>query len=285
SLQFHRFLEGGDINAFLFAGHLEFMWAGDMPVIKAAANTSIVVTAQIKTAFASIVARNLLSMDQLKNRRIGYAPGSSGHHALLQGLALHNMSEKDVQLVQMPINQMIASIQNSSIDAFAAWEPTPTLAMEKIKDLTVPYRVLTQSYLYFSKSFADANPDLTRLLTAANLRAIRWMSKNTNNARQACQWHVTLAEQFLGQPAAFSISQCQSILQRDLLDPLPMAMFPLENLKRGGTITQQVEFLQKIGALKANVDPEKIASAFNPAIQQEIVRHMEIWKINEFDYQ
>lgn len=284
-LRFHPFLEGGDVNAFLFAGHLQLMWAGDLPVITAAAKAEVIVTAQTKTSFASVVARNLLSMDQLKGRRIGYAPGSSAHQTLLHGMALHNLSEKDVKLVSMAINQMIPAIQKGTIDAFAAWEPTPTLAMEKIKDLTVPYRNLTQSYLYFSKGFADVHPELTKIGTAANVRAVRWMSKDSANSLKACQWQIELVAEFSKDVPPTTTNQCQSILRRDLLDPLPMATIAPESLRENGIVVRQISFLRQINILNSDTDPVKILKSFKPDILQEILHDKDKWKINEFDYQ
>ncbi len=285
SLKFHPFLEGGDINTFLFSGALEFMWAGDMPVIKAAANIPIVITAQVKTAFASVVARHLFSMDQLKGRRIGVAPGSSAHQVLLHGLALNNLVEKDVQLVKMPVNQMIDAMKKGTIDAFAIWEPTVTLATDQIEDLTVLYRALTYSYLYFSKSIFDGHPEIVKLLTAANLRAVRWMGRSQEHSYQACQWHIALAEAFLKESYPLSVSQCQVILNRDLLDPLPMTMIPPESLQPDGSIARKLKFLQQIGILDAGIDPKVIFRVFRMEILQEIVQNMDQWRVNEFDYQ
>ncbi len=284
-LKFHPFLDGNDANGFLFSGKLEMLWAGDMPTINAAARSAIVVTAQIKNAFTSVVARNLNTMEQLKGHRIGYAHGSTGHQVLLHGLKLYHVDEKEVQLVRVPINRLIGALQKGSIDAFVAWEPAPTMAMGIIKDLTVLYRAMTQSYLYFTKIFADAHPDLVKVLTAANLRAVRWLSQRQENMRQGCRWQAILVDDFVKEPYPVTVSQCVTIVQRDLLDPLPMTLISMDNLKPGGIIEQQVQFLQHVGALKTDNDPSRIPAAFNPAILQEIIRDQVDWKIHEFDYQ
>lgn len=285
TLNFHPFLEGGDSNVFLFKGHLEMTWAGDLPTIKAAAAYPIVVTAQVKTAFASVVAHNLFSISQLKGRRIGYAPGSSAHQVLLLGLSSSDMDERDIQLVTMPVNKMLPEIRAGRIDAFAAWEPTPTIAMDQMKELSVVYRGLTQSYLYFSKSFMESNLELVHILTAANLRAVRWMRSHPDHARQACQWHLGLAETFLKEPYPISIDQCLLILHRDLLDPLPMTMFPPETWQRNGIIARQFRFLLRMGVLPPHADLNPILRVFNADILGKIVKNRERWDMNVFDYQ
>ncbi|MBF0133889.1 MAG: ABC transporter substrate-binding protein [Magnetococcales bacterium] len=285
TLKFHPFLEGGDSNVFLFHGHLEMVWAGDLPTIKAAAAYPIVVTAQTKTAFAAVVAHDLFSISQLKGRRIGYAPGSSAHQVLLLGLSSSDMDERDVQLVAMPVNKMLPEIRAGRIDAFAAWEPTPTIAMDQMQELSVVYRGLTQSYLYFSKAFTESNLELVHILTAANLRAVRWMRSHPDHARQACQWHLGLAETFLKEPYPISIDQCLLILHRDLLDPLPMTMFPPETWQRNGIIARQFRFLLRMGVLPPHADLNQILRVFNADILGEIVQNRERWDMNVFDYQ
>lgn len=284
-MKFHPFFDGNEANSFLFSGQVEMLWAGDMPTINAAARSSIVVTAQVKNAFTSVVARNLNTVEQLKGRRIGYAHGSTAHQVLLHGLQLYHVDEKEVQLVRLPVNRLIGALQEGSIDAFTAWEPIPTLAMEKIKDMTVLYRAMTQSYLYFAKSFADAYPDLLKMLTAANLRAVRWLGQTQENMRQGCRWHIALAEDLIEESYPVTVAQCVAIVQRDLIDPLPMTELSMDNLKPGGTIDQQMIFLQYIGTLNTEIDSSKIAAAFNPNILQEIVRDQVAWKVNEFHYQ
>ncbi|MBF0109190.1 MAG: ABC transporter substrate-binding protein [Magnetococcales bacterium] len=283
SVKFHPFFEGGDINSFLFSRHLEVMWAGDMPVIKAAARFPVIVTAQVKTAFAAIITRNLYSMDRLKGRRVGYVPGSSAHQVLLNGLALQGMTDKDVSLVEIPVNRMIGALREGMVDAIAVWEPTITLAREQLKDHAVPYRALTQSFLYFSKDFFDKHFEAARLLTAATLRAVRWMSRSRENARKACQWHRALAEAFSRGTEFLSEDQCLSILHRDLLDPLPMAMIPPESLHAEGAMSRKFLFLQQIGILDRTMDFKQVRSAFRTDLLEEMIMDKERWRIMEFD--
>ncbi|MBF0422808.1 MAG: ABC transporter substrate-binding protein [Magnetococcales bacterium] len=283
-LTFHPFLDGADANTYLFSGRLECMWAGDMPTILAASRRAIVVTAQVKTSFASIVARDLQTMEQLKNRRIGYTLGSSAHHVLLQGLARYHMDEYDVHMVRMPVNRMIPALQNGTIDAFVAWEPIPSMAQETIKDLSTPYRALVQSYFYFARHFSDSHPNLVRIMTAANLRAVRWLSQSRDHIRQGCRWHIGLANAFLHEPYMISVDQCIAIVQRDLLDPLPMTALAMDTLKQGGLIFQQVQFLKNLGLLSPESDPDRIWDAFDPGILAEIIKEQDRWKINKFDY-
>jgi len=104
---------------------------GDMPTLSAAANFGVHVVALAQQGFCSIVAREEMLMKELRAKRIAYAFGSNAHYALLQSLASAGLREEDVRLIPLDVTEMPSALAEGAIDAFSAWEPTPTIALAK----------------------------------------------------------------------------------------------------------------------------------------------------------
>ena len=141
-IQFHSFLKGADVNYFLARGDLEVGIGGDMPALSAAANSGVHIVALTQQGFCSIVAREDMLMKELRGKRIAYAFGSNAHYALLQSLASAGLRERDVRLIPLDVTEMPDALADGTINAFSAWEPTPTIALRadmdalKIKEKT-----------------------------------------------------------------------------------------------------------------------------------------------------
>ncbi len=285
TVRFHSFFKGRDINHFLRRGDLEVMSAGDMPTVRAAAELDIRVVALAKQAFASVVAKEVLSITELYGRRIGNATGSSAHQVLLKGLTAHGMLETDSTLTPMPVNKMIRALADGEIAAFSAWEPTPTLALAAHPQFRIIFRALIYSYLYVSGSLARTGPEVLRAILAAHLRAIRWMSRSEENLRRACRWNRKEAEDFIKVPFPLTDAQCMHISRRDLLDPSPNAMIPKQNLGGDGHIAQQFRFLVAMGKIDATIPQQRVLARFENTLLQEIIAHPDRYEILTFSYE
>lgn len=166
-LRFHGFRKGADVNFFLGRGDIEVGVGGDMPALTAAAESNVVVASVIQRGFCSIVARRQMLTTDLEGMRIAYPTGSISHYRLLRLLSSANLDESDVELVAMDVAMMPEALNRNEIDAFAAWEPTPTIALITCERAVVIHRSLSSGYLYFSRSFAQRHPEAMRLIVAA----------------------------------------------------------------------------------------------------------------------
>ncbi|MGE4560289.1 MAG: ABC transporter substrate-binding protein [Desulfobulbus sp.] len=73
----------------------------------------------------------LRTLVDLKGKRIGVKKGTSTHGGLLAALDKAGISPEAVTLVDLPPSTMVDALQAGSIDAFAASEPTPTVAEQR----------------------------------------------------------------------------------------------------------------------------------------------------------
>ena len=85
----------------------------------------------------------------MKNKKIGYAFGSNAHYALLNILKAENITESEVELVPIDVTEMADALKNDKIDAFAAWEPTPALALKENPGFVTIHKKMTTGYLYY----------------------------------------------------------------------------------------------------------------------------------------
>jgi len=70
----------------------------------------------------------LKSVDDLRGKRIGVKKGTSTYGGLLKLLSRNGLTEQDVRLINLRPATLIEALQAGSIDAFAASEPTPSMA-------------------------------------------------------------------------------------------------------------------------------------------------------------
>lgn len=84
----------------------------------------------------AVVARpgaGIRAAEDLPGKRIGVVVGGTGDEYLRVLLRKHNVPVERVQLLNVPAGNHLAALQNATVDAISAWEPFPTLALEKVK--------------------------------------------------------------------------------------------------------------------------------------------------------
>jgi ABC-type nitrate/sulfonate/bicarbonate transport system substrate-binding protein len=199
-LQAHSFRRGADMVKPLAEQRLEAGLLGDMPTILAAANGSVWIVGLVKQTSTAIVAKGDTTVQGLAGKRIAYVETSSAHHTLLQGLSSAGLKENEVKLVPMGIDAMPDALENGEIDAFAAWEPGPSIALGKSGKNSIVFRGLSSDYFVIERSFAQRSPEASDALIAGYLRAIEWMRRSQKNIELAAAWTKADAEQLTGKP-------------------------------------------------------------------------------------
>jgi len=284
TIRFHPFLKGSDINFFLKQGKIDAAMAGDMPTILTASETDIVITALTSQGFTSIVTKGILTVDGLKRKRIGYPPLSIAHHTLIAALASADLKENDVRLVPMEISAMVDALASGRIDAFASWEPVPTIALRKIKNATTIFRHLNSSYLYFSRSLADRHPEAAALLVAAVIRSLAWMKLKEENLRLAAGWTLAAGEQLQGRPVGLSAEDIADITRKDILDIADQATIPERDLTDRGAIRKKFDFLKKQEKIAVAATLDKVLQSFDRGMIGRVMANPKHYYLGSFDY-
>lgn len=284
-VRFHSFLKGADVNYFLQRGDLEVGVAGDMPVLTACATSDILITTLIQRGFSCIVANKHILLEELEGKRVGYAFGSNAHYALLHALSLAGLEETDVHLIPLDVNEMAEALDNGEIDAFSAWEPTPTIATSSYPDQVVIHRSLTSGYLYFSSSLASQHPEAVRQIVASELRALNWMQDDVQNLLAASQWSLQAAQDFSGQPPMLTLNQYVELANDDLLGMSSIPTVPEKDLSSQGPLFQELRFLQALGKIPDHLGWDDVTPCFDLAILEQLLLETEKYQLNTYEYE
>jgi len=284
-IRFLPFLKGNDINFFFKQGKIVAAMGGDMPTIMTAASLDIVVPALAKLGFSSIVASNITTAADLKGKKIGYPPFSNGHYALLSALSSVNLKETDVRLVPMDINKMVDALAAKKIDAFAAWEPVPSIAAKTGDHFRTIFRCQNSSYFYLSRAFAERHPEATSLMLAAMVRALHWMKKDERNLRQASAWMLDASGRLQGKPVGLTADEIAILTRRDILDITTHPTIPELDLTDKGTVRRKFDFLKSQGIVPASSAAEKVLRSFDRELISRVLTRHKKYRVESFDYE
>lgn len=279
----HAYRRGPDIVKFLGNGQLEGGIMGDMPTILAAIKDEIFIVGITKLTSSAVVSRHNGLMERLAGKRIAYVPASSAHHTLLQGLNSVGLSEKDVVLVEMGIDQMPEALEQGKIDAFASWEPAPSIAMARNSENRIVFRGPSTDYFVISREFALQNPEAAREVAAGFVRSLQWMRRQRKNIEQAASWAMADGEALTGKSPQVTVNQVVEIARREILD-IPSAPIIPPTAGPDHALASEFRFLQHLGKIPANSPWERISSAFQYEGLREILRDKNRFQLNTFDY-
>jgi NitT/TauT family transport system substrate-binding protein len=282
--RYYAFLKGGDVNCFLRNGDIDVGIGGDMPAITAAATMDTVIPALIQQGFTSVVAKRSMLIRELRGKKIGYAFGSNAHYALLKALSSGRLSEDQVKLIPMDVNEMPEALQSGKVTAFSAWEPTPAITLMKYPENVVIHRYLSSGYIYFTKIFSDKYPEVVRQIVAAEIRALRWMQSSRENLLKASEWALQASESLTMQKVELSVEENASLAEDDILGIASAPIIPQNDLRQNGSLFTEFEFLKALNQIPASANWKKVHGSFDLQIMIDVVTHSKEYKLNEFNY-
>ncbi len=281
---YFAFLKGDDVNFFLRRKDLDLGVGGDMPAISAAATLDVIVPAMIQKGFISIIANRPMFINELRGKRIGYAFGSNAHYALLSALASENVVESEVELIPMETPEMIKALYAKKIDAFSAWEPTPTIAIKLHPDFVVLHQRLTTGYIYFFRSFSGKYPDAVGHIVAAVIRSMRWMQTQEKNFFQACEWAKKASKELSGQDLPLTTKEIAELAMAEILGMTSLPIISLDDLEQNGLLNKEYRFLRTLGKIPSSSSWERVRDSFNRRIIIEVINNPEKFELDKFDY-
>ncbi len=284
-IRFYSFRKGSDSNFFFGRGDIDGGMAGDMPVISAASKFDIVIPALVKLGFGAIIANQHMMVRDLRGMRVGFPYGTTAHYGMLEALASEGIIEGQVKITTMDVTELPESLHKGEIDAFASWEPTPTLTLKKYKEAVVIYRYPSPGFIYFSRDFSKKHPEALRHILAAEVRAIRWMQSDKENLLRASELAMSASEKLIGKKSLLSIEERAELTRSDILMLAESPVIPERLLKYGGQIHREFEFLKNIGKIPASAEWEQVHASFDRQILKEVLANQEKYDLNEFRYE
>jgi sulfonate transport system substrate-binding protein len=257
---------------------------GDMPAITIAAVSDVLVTSLAKQGYTSFVSKGHLLIRDMRGKQIGYPYGSNAHYSLLQTLSSAGLRETDVDLIKLNVNEMAEALADGRIDMFVAWEPVPTVALDRYNDFTVIHRSLATSYLYFSGIFAKRNEELVRQIVAAQVRSMRWVNADRKNLIKACRWKLEREKELTGKEPVIPADETARLYKKGFLGIRRVPLIPEEDLLENGRLYREFHFLKNLGKIPDAGDWRRVRRSFNNSIIKEVVSHSEKYGLDEFSY-
>lgn len=272
NLRLHSHFAGADLLTQVQNGMLDAAILGDVPTVIALVRHDMLAIATTKHAFATIVSKKAETIDQLKGKRIGNVAGTSSHYVLAEALDAAGLNEQQVVLVEMKMSDMYDALQSGKIDAFAAWEPFPSLARENDRDLLYVYRGLGNDYLLIRRKLAEEHPEIARHLIAALLRAHHWLKSNARNPERAIGWIQESTRQLQGRAHELEKQKMQRIIRQGALDIAGLPLLPQSESGPAARLAKRLDFLKKRGLLDTTTSWNAVASRFAPQLAQEVLQ-------------
>ena len=283
-IRFHPFIKGSDLNFFLQRGVLELGLGREVFALRAAAASKVTIASLIQLGFCSIVSREQMMIKELAGKRIGYIYGSIAHYALLEALCSMGLSESDVRLVELDPRQMPEALDQGLIEAFAACEPIPSIALARFTDQVIIYRNRSSGFLYFSRGFAEGHPEAVNQILAAQLRAIIWLRKSEDNLFRAAGWALESMQELTGGPALLSTEQCALLAQKDLLSLTTPVCLPRKDLADGARLFKEFDFLKTLELIPPAAEWDEVRSCFKPQIIENVLANKQKYRCETFEY-
>ncbi|MCB2181798.1 MAG: ABC transporter substrate-binding protein [Desulfobulbaceae bacterium] len=278
-LVFHDFLKGDDVNFFLHSGDLELGIGGDMPALVGLAHDDLQVFSLFQEGSVAMVAHKdaVGDFSSLKTSKIGYAPGSNAFFYLLNTLRKLEISDSEVHLVPMEVTEMTAAINQGCIDFFAAWEPTPSIAVRNNPDLAVIHRGKSFGFLYGSSRLASRNPEIIKQLLASEIRALHWMRQNKQNLTITCQWATGSRETFAPARETLPLTMLTTIAKQDLpgIRIREYPRVPLNLIEQNGKLKMEFDILKKLGFIPKQTEWSNIRFKFNNQLIDAVISEPE----------
>lgn len=284
SLRTFSYKKGNDVYRFVGKGKLEMAFLGDMPTVNAIITTPTVVIGLGKRNFSSVVSRDYSRLEDLRGKKVGYSAGSSSHLVLLRGLEAAKMTEKDIEMVALEPGQMPDALEDGSVMAYSAWEPTPSISFERNPRNKPIYRGMSTDWLVFSREFAEGQPEVAAMLTASYVRAINWMRLKAVNLDKAADWVLAETQAFNGQPAKLSKQKAIDIARKDLLE-VPGAPATPSQIDGAPPLTREFAFIKAQGKISADLTDAVVRQAFAYDGLKRVQSDPKRYRLNAFDYE
>lgn len=154
----------------LLAGEVDIAFASDNAGVQTIfTNPELRIIAQfVKNRVFSVIARKdkgIARPADLRGKKIGVTKKSAGEYLFSQFLALQNLKQQDLTIVDLPPSQIKIELQKGSIDAAILFEPNVfdliKILGEKVIVWPIEYGYDTFGLIYTTDTFIQLHPDLT----------------------------------------------------------------------------------------------------------------------------
>jgi len=188
TIGYAEFNDRPTISAAFDKGELDALFAAEPPVIICRAqNNDIRIVEASCTLQQEVVVRSdlpILSIADLRDKRIAVLQGTSSHYGLLKILKSAGLSPKDVDIKFMGPDQAKVAFETKQIDAWAVWPP-----FVEQQQVSGKGRVLTggdaviQSIMAIPTSLLTNNEQIAKGLVSVIQQSKKWITEHPEEAQ------------------------------------------------------------------------------------------------------
>jgi NitT/TauT family transport system substrate-binding protein len=175
-------------------GKADFATVGETPAMFAimkGGEISILATIQASNKNTAIFARKdkgILTPDDLKGRKIAVTFGTIGEFFMDAFLAVHGVSRKDLQVVNLDPDALHAALVNGDVDAVSTWDPITSRLQMKLGDKGIRLYgedIYTQTFnIVATQGFVGRNPGMVQKMLRALIKAEDFVRENPREAQK-----------------------------------------------------------------------------------------------------
>ncbi len=188
------FLSGGDNNIALIAGEVDINCGSDSKTVSLFSakpdETLLIGTIQRGDRYSTVVRNDssYTSWYDLVGQPVGIKYGTGAEQVVLRYFdTVSDLGWDNFTWIPMEVTNMISALETEQIEAFTAWEHTPSVAVDqgigKIM-MSYGYLALTPASLHTTKAFAYAHPTEVIGFLAGHLDKYQMITEDIDTAAQ-----------------------------------------------------------------------------------------------------
>ncbi|MBO1514895.1 aliphatic sulfonate ABC transporter substrate-binding protein [Metabacillus bambusae] len=250
-IKWNEFTSGPPHFEALASGRIDFGVVGGTPVLAGQSGNvdfkAIAVTSDGKKGNSIIVPKgsSIKELKDLKDKKIGVAKGSSAYNFLYMALDRANLSENDIEIIQLQPDEARPALDNGSIDAWSIWEPYATTAVfqtgAKVLVTGEDLNINAPSFLIARTKFTEDHPDL----------AVQFL-KIYEQVRQHFDENIEEVAKEIAETQKVDVEIIQSVLENSeaILSPTTEEFAKAHQ--------EQADFLYSVGGIEKQLNTSKI---------------------------
>ena len=147
-----------------------------------------ILTSSLGHAIVARLDRGVRTLGDLKGKKIAATLGTTSDFFLESILVTHEISRKDVDIVDMKADKIPDALANGEIDAVSAFPPYSALAQKKLGDHAITFRdkdVYRYTFnVVATQEFIHNNPDKVKKMLGALVKSEDFVRENTVKAQK-----------------------------------------------------------------------------------------------------
>jgi taurine transport system substrate-binding protein len=194
-IEWKLFDSGGSVNEAVAARSVDIGLAGSSPVSRGLSQPLPYVVPWIHDvigkAEALVVKKDITSIEQLKGKKVATPLASTSHYSLLAALKDHDLTTKDVKVIDAEPDDIAAAWSRGDIDGAYVWNPNLAKLVADGGHTLVTSADLaeegktTYDLAVVTKDFASKYPDAVRTWVAQQDRAVKLYRSDPDAAAAA----------------------------------------------------------------------------------------------------